>query len=188
MPLSGSIGKDSSYTYIHLPSSRHADLFEEFTRPPLPHEEIFIPPSRLPPNPEDEDDVVPDQHAAFGIQRATQARREPAWRDLGMGEIVSGEGLAGLSLGEGRVSGSAAGVGVMVGAGAGTGQRGIGMAGAGGVRGAEAGMGRGAGIGMGVGGMGLGRGEVRSRGGVADVGARMGAVAAQERRAGMLPR
>ena len=39
-------------------------------------------------NPEDEDDVVPDQHAAFGIQRATQKQREPAWRDLGLDELM----------------------------------------------------------------------------------------------------
>jgi hypothetical protein len=39
-------------------------------------------------NPEDEDDVVPDQHAAFGITRATQKQREPAWRDLGLEELM----------------------------------------------------------------------------------------------------
>lgn len=41
-----------------------------------------------PPNPEDEDDVVPDQHAAFGITRATQPKREPMWKDLGLEELV----------------------------------------------------------------------------------------------------
>lgn len=39
-------------------------------------------------NPEDEDDVVPDQHAAFGIQRATQGKKEIHWRDLGLEEIA----------------------------------------------------------------------------------------------------
>jgi len=55
-----------------------------------------VPPHHQPINPEDEDDVVPDQHAAFGIQRATQAKREPAWKDLGLEELVkkgpNGEG------------------------------------------------------------------------------------------------
>lgn len=51
----------------------------------------------MPLNPEDEDDVVPDQHAAFGITRAMAARREGrerAWRDFeGLGELVRGVGL-----------------------------------------------------------------------------------------------
>lgn len=41
-----------------------------------------------PPNPEHEDGVVPDQHAAFGITRATQAKREIAWQDLALDELV----------------------------------------------------------------------------------------------------
>ena len=32
--------------------------------------------------------VVPDQHAAFGITRATQKTREPAWKDLGLDALV----------------------------------------------------------------------------------------------------
>jgi hypothetical protein len=42
----------------------------------LPIEEIYVLPQYQPPNPEDEDDVVPDQHAAFGITRAMERRRE----------------------------------------------------------------------------------------------------------------
>jgi len=70
-----------------------------------------VPPHHQPINPEDEDDVVPDQHAAFGIQRATQAKREPAWKDLGLDELVkqgpNGDGnpqgrLGGVKLGTGR--------------------------------------------------------------------------------------
>jgi len=33
--------------------------------------------------------VVPDQHAAFGIQRATQKAKEPAWKDLGLEALLS---------------------------------------------------------------------------------------------------
>ncbi|EED22908.1 Apc13 domain protein [Talaromyces stipitatus ATCC 10500] len=64
----------------------------------LPIEEVYLPPHYQPINPEDEDDVVPDQHAAFGIARAMDAagrrRVEPVWRDLGLQELVRGETLA----------------------------------------------------------------------------------------------
>lgn len=72
--------------------SHHADLLEQFTNltsSQLAPEDIYIPHHLQPVNPEDEDDVVPDQHAAFGIQRATQNKREPAWRDLGLDELLS---------------------------------------------------------------------------------------------------
>jgi Apc13p protein len=48
-----------------------------------------VPPHNQPLNPEDEDDVVPDQHAAFGIQRATQKTREAAWKDLGLADLMN---------------------------------------------------------------------------------------------------
>ncbi|KAG9592403.1 hypothetical protein KCU77_g1887, partial [Aureobasidium melanogenum] len=81
--------KDSSHTYIHLHRSHHADLLEDFNRTHLPHEDIYVPPQYQPLNPDDEDDVVPEQHAAFGIQRATQRQQEPAWRDLGLDRILN---------------------------------------------------------------------------------------------------
>ena len=71
--------------------SHHADLLESFTNTTssqLAPEDIYIPQHLQPVNPEDEDDVVPDQHAAFGIQRATQTPREPTWRDLGLDELL----------------------------------------------------------------------------------------------------
>ena len=98
--------RDSTATYLHLHASHHADLIEEFTRPStskLPDEEIYVPPQHQPLNPEDEDDVVPDQHAAFGIQRATQGKKEASWKDLGLDELMRrapGEG-AGTSAGAG---------------------------------------------------------------------------------------
>lgn len=84
----------------------HADLFEDFCKDKLPSDEIYVPPQHQPINPEDEDDVVPDQHAAFGIQRATQKSREPAWKDLGLGELMK------KGPGSGRGAGRA-GVGIM---------------------------------------------------------------------------
>jgi hypothetical protein len=86
--------------------SHHADLLEQFTNLTSSHlqpEDIYIPPHLQPVNPEDEDDVVPDQHAAFGIQRATQAKKEPTWRDLGLDELLRrGPGGGSASGGGGR--------------------------------------------------------------------------------------
>ncbi|ETN44811.1 uncharacterized protein HMPREF1541_09686 [Cyphellophora europaea CBS 101466] len=162
------MSRDAHLTSLHLHSPHHADLFEEFCRPPavgnaassqqlqppslanqhpqhsnttttqpttdaasgmvalpghfLPFEEIALPPELMPLNPEDEDGVVPDMHAAFGIlralgppghaangtgavgygqqaggeeSRAGAQRGEETWRDLGMeGVLASGGGDA----------------------------------------------------------------------------------------------
>ncbi|KAG5930991.1 hypothetical protein E4U53_002010 [Claviceps sorghi] len=92
--MSGAMGEDeidlydAFYTQIHMHRASDADLFEDFCKDKLPSDEIYVAPQHQPVNPEDEDDVVPDQHAAFGIQRATQKVREPAWKDLGLGELM----------------------------------------------------------------------------------------------------
>ncbi|QUC22420.1 uncharacterized protein UV8b_06661 [Ustilaginoidea virens] len=83
------MNKDSSLTQIHMHRASDADLFEDFCKDKLPCDDIYVAPQHQPINPEDEDDVVPDQHAAFGIQRATQKVREPAWRDLGLGALMT---------------------------------------------------------------------------------------------------
>ncbi|KAL4761223.1 Apc13 domain protein [Aspergillus foveolatus] len=67
----------------------------------LPIEEIYLPQQYQPPNPEDEDDVVPDQHAAFGITRAMERRREPVWRDLGLEGLVASGGAGAVGKGNG---------------------------------------------------------------------------------------
>ncbi|KAF2453243.1 Apc13p protein-domain-containing protein [Lineolata rhizophorae] len=107
---------DTHHTYLHHHRSSHADLLEDFTRsalraPNQADDDIFVPPHLLPPNPEDEDDVVPDMHAAFGIQRATARAREPAWRDLGVDELVrpAGAGAAGAAGGVAGANGAGAG-------------------------------------------------------------------------------
>ncbi|KAI1823154.1 Apc13p-domain-containing protein [Xylaria intraflava] len=82
------MNKDGCYTYIHMRRPRDADLFEDFCKDKLPDDEIYVPPHNQPINPEDEDDVVPDQHAAFGIQKATQRSKEPAWKDLDLAELM----------------------------------------------------------------------------------------------------
>ncbi|KAK0352907.1 hypothetical protein LTR59_014900 [Friedmanniomyces endolithicus] len=92
------MSRDSSFTSLHLHAPHHADLLEDFTRLPRPTtntststtasfatnpssssargrllltEDIYVEARHQPINPDEEDDVVPEQHAAFGIQRAT---------------------------------------------------------------------------------------------------------------------
>lgn len=103
--------KDAHHTQVHFHRPRDADLVEQFCRDKLPSDDIYVPAHHQPVNPEDEDDVVPDQHAAFGIQRATQARREPAWRDFGLGELMGRGPEAGAWRGVGRGGGAGGGVG-----------------------------------------------------------------------------
>lgn len=100
------MNKDGCYTYVHMQHPRDADMFEDFCKDKLPEDEIYVPPQYQPINPEDEDDVVPDQHAAFGIQKATQRSKEPAWKDLGLGELMGkgpASGKAGEASGGGRL-------------------------------------------------------------------------------------
>ncbi|KAI1115772.1 Apc13p-domain-containing protein [Nemania sp. NC0429] len=80
--------KDGCYTFVHMQRPRDADLFEDFGKDKLPDDDIYVPPHHQPINPEDEDDVVPDQHAAFGIQKATQRNKEPAWKDLNLAGLM----------------------------------------------------------------------------------------------------
>ncbi|KAH8898569.1 Apc13p-domain-containing protein [Thozetella sp. PMI_491] len=83
------MNKDGCYTYVHMHESRLADLFEDFCKDKIPPGEVYVPPQHQPINPEDEDDVVPDQHAAFGIAKATQKTKEPAWKDLGLADLMT---------------------------------------------------------------------------------------------------
>ncbi|KAJ9653943.1 hypothetical protein H2198_006931 [Neophaeococcomyces mojaviensis] len=93
----------------------------------LPFESINLPPHLMPLNPEDEDGVVPDMHAAFGIARAmgngmapdaggersgrgvNVGRGEEVWRDLGLEELVDGTRRLEVSGSGGGPSGGAAG-------------------------------------------------------------------------------
>ncbi|KAI0201129.1 Apc13p protein-domain-containing protein [Astrocystis sublimbata] len=101
------MNKDGCYTYLHMQRSRDADLFEDFGKDKLPDDDIYVPPHHQPINPEDEDDVVPDQHAAFGIQKATQRSREPAWKDLDLAALMKKGPAPGRVNGPGGVGGGA---------------------------------------------------------------------------------
>jgi hypothetical protein len=163
------MSRDSSATYIHLRSSRLADVFEEFCRPPsstvfapagstttqpqqssgggggttanananssstrgtladgsgmvalpghyLPFEEIALPPHLMPINPEDEDDVVPDMHAAFGINRALNQHSVASGVGAASASTVAaagGVGGSGGAMGSGEPTGEASHAGVM---------------------------------------------------------------------------
>lgn len=117
------MNKDSSFTYVHMHRAGDANL-DDFCKDRLPDDDIYVPPQHQPINPEDEDDVVPDQHAAFGIRRATQKVREPAWKDLGLAEL--------MKKGPGPGAGPGASPGAGAGAGAGAAAAASGSAAAGG--------------------------------------------------------
>ncbi|EEH15779.2 hypothetical protein PABG_05866 [Paracoccidioides brasiliensis Pb03] len=119
----------TTVTTTNNPSSSIPATINSF----LPVEDIYVSPQHQPVNPEDEDDVVPDQHAVFGITCAMDARREVVWRDLGLGELMRGARLAERSGGVGVFVGAAAGGGS--GAGSGGIRRGGGVPGGGGVGG-----------------------------------------------------
>ncbi|KAI1906119.1 hypothetical protein LOZ53_005305 [Ophidiomyces ophidiicola] len=75
----------------NTPNTSHNQAISQPQAPSfLPIEDIFVLPQYQPVNPEDEDDVVPDQHAAFGITRAMDGRRELVWRDLGLEDLMRG--------------------------------------------------------------------------------------------------
>lgn len=106
---------------VQNPTGNNQDNMVQLPGHFLPFEDIYLPPHLVPVNPEDEDDVVPDMHAAFGINRALGQghegaggaggagtpgqTREPAWRDFGLeelvrrgpNEIISGKRVAGAA-------------------------------------------------------------------------------------------
>ena len=55
----------------------------------------------MPLNPEDEDGVVPDMHAAFGIaqamERTGRATHTETWTDFGLEELARGVGRVSLN-------------------------------------------------------------------------------------------
>ncbi|KAK6508228.1 hypothetical protein TWF506_010326 [Arthrobotrys conoides] len=82
------MSRDSNRTYVHFRLPRIVEQYEDYCRDKLPNDEVYVPPEHQPINPEDEDDVIPDQHAAFGIARAQQKEREPLWKDLNLADLL----------------------------------------------------------------------------------------------------
>ncbi|EEQ89962.1 hypothetical protein RJZ56_001209 [Blastomyces dermatitidis] len=131
---------NTASTIINNPSTNPSSTTPATINSFLPVEDIYVAPQHQPVNPEDEDDVVPDQHAVFGITRAMDSRREVVWRDLALEELMRGARLAERSRGAGIIVGAGGGVG---GAGSGgirrgglvvSGVGGVGVGGSGGAR------------------------------------------------------
>lgn len=101
------MSKDSSHTHLHFHLSSHAIHLEEYTRGgPLPPDEIYLLPEHQPLNPEDEEDVVPAMHAAFGITRAAMMKgKGEVWSDLGLEKLLEGGMKGGVSSGGGMGGG-----------------------------------------------------------------------------------
>ncbi|QDS77415.1 hypothetical protein FKW77_006425 [Venturia effusa] len=115
------MSRDSSHTYLHHHSSIHSTHKEEYTQTgPLPPDEIYLLPEHQPLNPEDEEDVVPAMHAAFGITRAAMMKGNgkggEVWRDLGLDKLLEG-GTKGANSGVGGGRNGGAGGGGLTGGG-----------------------------------------------------------------------
>ncbi|KAK9474390.1 uncharacterized protein V1510DRAFT_412104 [Dipodascopsis tothii] len=68
--IHSTMGRDSDRSHIHMRDTRTALFFEEWVSTHLPDGKIDVKSLYQPINPEDEDDIVPDQHAAFAISLA----------------------------------------------------------------------------------------------------------------------
>lgn len=64
-------------------------FFEDWNKSKLEFDDILVQPEHEPVNPEEEEDIVPDQHAAFGIAKSQQNRkRTAAWKDLALRDLL----------------------------------------------------------------------------------------------------
>lgn len=64
-------------------------FFEDWNKSKLEFDDILVLPEHEPVNVEEDEDVVPDQHAAFGIAKSQQSRRRPtAWKDLSVKDLL----------------------------------------------------------------------------------------------------
>ncbi|QSL66653.1 hypothetical protein MERGE_001036 [Pneumocystis wakefieldiae] len=77
---------DSQRSYIHFNQPRIVDYIEKWCADKLPDDDIIVAPQHQPPHPDDDD--VPNQQTMSGILRA-QKSSEPAWRDLGLQELMT---------------------------------------------------------------------------------------------------
>jgi hypothetical protein len=80
--------RDSERSHVHLRVPRAAVFYEDWMKLKLEHDDILVPPEHQPLNPDDDDDFVPDQQAAFGIVRSQQKSVQPSWKDLGLKELL----------------------------------------------------------------------------------------------------
>ncbi|KAG5440212.1 hypothetical protein PCANB_001782 [Pneumocystis canis] len=76
---------DSQRSYIHFNQPKIVDYIEEWCANKLPDDDIIVAHQHQPPHPDD--DEIPNQQSMNGILRA-QKLPEPAWRDLGLQELM----------------------------------------------------------------------------------------------------
>lgn len=83
------MSKDSDRSQVHLAMPRSVLFFEDWNKHKLEFDDILVLPEHEPVNPEEEEDIVPDQQAAFGITKSQQnRRRQAAWKDLSIKELL----------------------------------------------------------------------------------------------------
>lgn len=83
------MNKDSQRSVVHLRQPHVAVFSQEWAQEKLEFGDISVPPEYQPKS-MDEDDTgfVPDPHAAFGLVKNVQQKKQPAWKDLGLGELL----------------------------------------------------------------------------------------------------
>lgn len=93
---------DSERSHIHLLQSRIALFFDEWNKHKLEFDDILVAPEHEPINPEEDDDVIPDQqHASFGLAKSQQNKLNRSnWKDLRTKELLFQGPDSGVSIDE----------------------------------------------------------------------------------------
>lgn len=91
---------DSERSHIHLSQSRISLFFDEWNKCKLEFDDILIAPEHEPINPEDNDDIIPDQHASFGLAKSHQNNNRSHWKDLQTKELLFQGPNSGVSIDE----------------------------------------------------------------------------------------
>lgn len=83
------MNKDSQRSVVHLRQPHIAVFLQDWAQEKLEFGDISVP-AEYQPKSMDEDDTgfVPDPHAAFGLVKNVQQKKQPAWKDLGLGELL----------------------------------------------------------------------------------------------------
>jgi hypothetical protein len=92
---------DFERSHIHLSQSRISLFFDEWNKCKLEFDDILVAPEHEPINPEDDDDIIPDQqHASFGLAKSHQNNSRSHWKDLKTKELLFQGPNSGVSMNE----------------------------------------------------------------------------------------
>uniref|UniRef100_A0A060T2Q4 ARAD1A10373p n=1 Tax=Blastobotrys adeninivorans TaxID=409370 RepID=A0A060T2Q4_BLAAD len=80
--------RDSDRSQVHLRDPRIVEVFEEWMKSKVEFDDIIVPPEHEPADTDEDDELAPDQYAAFGIIKSRQKASEPVWKDLGLRELA----------------------------------------------------------------------------------------------------